>query len=833
MIDNPARLFSIQPTTRFERLRKQYMEFSSRPLPLYSIDVDRIITRVMRDTEGEAMILRRAKAFAAVVSEVPIEIFPDEPFVGWISGRPDANLLCAEQKAGFLEKELEAIPTISSEDKRIVREEIIPYWRGDGGYRRSRIRQAYEKYPPELRTLLYEIEDPSGELSETITKMRVPGIPFVKIDGAAEISPVGVIGELMSHHHIGHGSHGYEKILQKGFLGIKEDAEKRMARIDPLNPEDLKIRSFLEAVIIAMEAAAGIGARFAALARENAIKEKNTERQAELNEIAAACDQVPALPARTFREALQSVWFAHILHWWETPLCRAIAPGRVDQFLFPFFKNDIDAKRLSVEKAQDLIDCWLLRMTQDAAPYVAESGEAHHIDLGGYKADGSDAVNDLSYLFLEGMMHTRLNEPNLGVLVHGKTPDKFLIRACELASLGFGQPMFLNADVFVENILARGTLGGPPVPLELARLSGAIGCNEPHVTNYESEYQTGGTLRMPAALTLALSDGWNPSKQLQTGLKTGDPRTFASFKDLQEAFRTQLSYLVKMCAVAININELILADVYPTAYVSALIEDCIEKGIPREEGGARFNFGPCIATSGAVDVANSLAAIKKFVFEEKSISMDRLLVGLAENFKTDDLLRQKLLAAPKFGNNDDYVDDLAVWVMKIFCEEVASQKNTRGGYMMPYQNPLGLYVPFGTLTPAMPSGRKAGEPLSDGISPTIGSDVSGPTAVIRSVGKIDSIRLYHGQSLNMRLDGSAFREKDGIGRFVALIRTFLDQKIHHIQFNLVSNEILRAAQEKPEDYRDLVVRVAGYCAYFVQLRKKIQDSIIDRTVHGK
>ena len=464
--------------------------------------------------------------------------------------------------------------------------------------------------------------------------------------------------------------------------------------------------------------------------------------------------------------------------------------------------------------------------------FVAESGDAHHIDLGGYKADGSDAVNELSYMFLEGMMHSRLNEPNLGVLVHGKTPDKFLIKACELASLGFGQPMFLNADVFVENILARGTLGGPPVPLELARMSCAIGCNEPHITNYESEYQTGGTLRMPAALLLALSDGWNTNKQLQLGLKTGDPRTFASFEELQEAFRKQLSYLVKMCTVAININELILADVYPTAYQSALIEDCIEKGIPREEGGARFNFGPCIATIGVVDVANSLAAIKKLVFEEKTVSMDQLLAGLAANFKNDDLLRQKLLAVPKFGNNDDYVDDLAVWVMKIFCEEVASQKNTRGGHMMPYQNPLGLYVPYGSLTPAMPSGRKVGEPLSDGISPTIGSDVSGPTAVIQSVGKIDTIRLYHGQSLNMRLDSSVFREKAGIGRFVALIRTFLDQKIHHIQLNLVSMKFVRVPPGKTE-ITDPVVRAVDIAPILHNFGKSSDKLPLGRSMGDK
>ena len=294
-----------------------------------------------------------------------------------------------------------------------------------------------------------------------------------------------------------------------------------------------------------------------------------------------------------------------------------------------------------------------------------------------------------------------------------------------------------------------------------------------------------------------------------------------------------MEYLARHCAVAITCFELAMAEMYPTVYQSALIEDCIENGITRESGGARFNFGPCIATVGGVDVGDSLAAIKRLVFEENKITMDHLLSALKHNFDGHEELRQQLLQVPKFGNDDDYADRLVAWVMKVFSKEVVKHKNARGGHLLPYQNPLAAYYSYGKLIAALPSGRKAWEPLSDGISPTRGSDINGPTAVLNSVGKVDNVSMFFGQTLNMRLNAQIFGSSEGVHRLASLIRTFIDLKIHHIQFNLVSSETLRAAQETPEEYQDLMVRVAGYCAYFVKLVKPLQDSIIARTEHGR
>jgi formate C-acetyltransferase len=375
-------------------------------------------------------------------------------------------------------------------------------------------------------------------------------------------------------------------------------------------------------------------------------------------------------------------------------------------------------------------------------------------------------------------------------------------------------------------------LGGPPVPVDLARTSGAIGCNEPHVTDYDSEFTVGPFIILPQMLELALADGWSRYHEKHMGVRTGDPRNFKTFDELKEAFLKQLAYFTHHAEIANMNSEIVLAERYPTIYASALIEDCIEKGIPREAGGARFNFGPCIATVGATDVGDSLAAIKKLVFEEKKITMAELLEALEKNFEGHESLREELLKAPKFGNDDDYVDQIVAGVMDDYCKQVVKHKNSRGGHLVPYQNPLIWYVNTGQLVGALPSGRKAWEPLSDGISPTRGSDVSGPTAVFSSVGKIDNASITFGETLNMRLDGAYFSSETGAYRLAQMIRTFVDLKIHHCQFNIVSTETLRDAQNNPEKYQDLTVRVAGYVAYFTRLRRNVQDSIIARTIHG-
>lgn len=835
MTDLLNKFTTIEPTERMKRLRAFYVENSKRTDPVYTIFFDRAITRVMKETEGEPMVLRRAKAFAAAVAAFPVEVFPDEPFVGWIGGGPTAIPVGAEQLGARLEIEIDHYKYMNDEDRKIVKEEIIPYWRGEGDWKRHWFYQNYQTLPPETRNLLYGDPDPDLKKIGIITRSKPPAMPRVnmkEIPGKTDGLGRGLISDGMARHHIGHSSFGYEKILKKGFLGVKKDAEDRLARLDWNNTEELHKVPFLRGVILAMDAAAGIGKRFAAGVRAAAQKEEDPARKAELEKIAAICDHIPAHPARTFHEALQSVWFTQILNWCETPITFAISPGKVDQYLYPYYEKDIREGLLTKEEAQELVDCWLMRFTQGVSPFIPQAGAAYHMDVGGLKKDGSDATNDLSMMFIEAMIHTRMVEPNFGVFVHSKTPEEFLTRACQLCVLGTGHPMFLNNDVFVENFLARGTLGGPPVGLDLARTSGAIGCNEPHVANYDSEFNVGPFLLLPQMLELALSDGWSRYHAKFMGPRTGDPRSFKTFEELTDAYLKQLAYFGHHCEIANKNSEITLAERYPTIYTSALIEDCIENGRPREAGGARFNFGPCIATAGATDVGDSLATIKKLVFDEKKITMAQLIDALEKNFEGSETLRDELLKAPKFGNDNDDVDCMVAWIMKTYCDEVVKHTNTRGGHLVPYQNPLVWYVSTGKLVGALPSGRKAWEPLSDGISPTRGVDVSGPTAVFNSVGKIDNTAIFFGQTLNMRLNRDIFGNDAGVRRLASMIRTFVDLKIHHCQFNLVSSETLRAAQQKPQDFTDLTVRVAGYVAYFTRLGHDVQDSIIARNEHG-
>ncbi|MDY0045618.1 MAG: pyruvate formate lyase family protein, partial [Syntrophales bacterium] len=822
---------TIKPAERTIRLRNVYVDNSMRSDPVYTIYSDRAIARVMKETEGEPMVIRRAKAFAAVVEEMPTEIFPDEPFVGWWAGSPTAIPVCAEQLGARLEVELDCYKYMDDEDRKILREEIIPYWKGDGNWKRNFLPQYYEMLPPETRRIMYGDPDPGLVKLPIVTRSKPAGLPRVsvkEIPGKTDGLGVGIMVDYTEHrYHIGHSCAGYEKVIRKGFLGIKKDAEERLKRLDYSNKEDIQKWYFLKGVVIAMDAAARIGKRFAASASKAARKEKDPARKAELKKIAKICERVPAHPAETFHEALQSAWFTHIMKWWEVPLSAAYSPGKVDQYLYPCFEKDIREGRITREEAQELIDCWLMRFTQGVAPFIPQSGAAAHMDVGGLKTDGNDATNELSYMFLEGMMHTRMVEPNMGVLVHSKTPDDFLMKACQLCALGTGHPMFLNNDVFVENFLARGTLGGPPVPLELARISGAIGCNEPHVTNYDGDYNVGSSfLHLPVMLELALYDGWSREHQEFMGVRTGDPRKFTTFKQLQEALLKQVAFFAHHCEITTINSEIVLAERYPTVYQSALIEDCIENGVSREAGGARFNFGPFIATAGAVDVGDSLAAIKKLVFEEKKISMAELLEALENDFEGYEDVRRQLLDVPKFGNDDDYVDELVAWVMSEFSKEVVKHKNSRGGYHMPYQNPLAWFVSAGKRVGALPSGRKAGQPLSDSISPTLGMDTHGPTAIFKSVGKIDHVSVFFGQTLNMRLSNEVFGNDHGIYRLASLIRSFVDLKIHHCQFNMVSSEVLQEAQRNPQDYKDLTVRVAGYVAYFTRLGKSVQNAII-------
>jgi formate C-acetyltransferase len=679
-----------------------------------------------------------------------------------------------------LESELDTLSTreitpfqISEEDKRELREEILPYWKAHRGY------------------------------SATLP----------------------------------HWTAGYEKVLQKGLLGVKQDAEDRLAGLDLTDPEDFKKLAFLEGVVMAVEAAAEIGARFAERARELAGEEADAGRQAELEKLAAACDRVPAHPARTFYEAVQSVWFIHILHALDNEHATGMGPGRPDQYLFPFYEKDIEAGRITRVEAQELIDCWFMRYSHYYMIWRAGAGSygthtphtpGHHLDVGGLKPDGTDAANELSHMFLEAMMHTPgMTEPTLGLLVHSKTPDDLLIKACQLTALGGGYPMFVNQDLRIESLLARNEImDGPPITLALARCGTGAGCHELVLPDMESGFSF-TPLNLAGIVDLVLGNGTSRSGR-QKGIDTGDPRQFESFDELQQAFKKQMAHQLRNGIIGSHMAERALQ---PKAFNSALVEDCIEKGIAKEEGGARYNVHG-VQTWGRIDAGNSLAAIKKLVFDDKTVTMEQLCEALDANFKGHEELGKMCLQAPKFGNDDDYVDEQIAWVTHVVNEETKQYKSTYGGCSVLSEVPSASYIGAGRGVGALPSGRLAGEPLCEATTPMVGTALNGPTSVLMSVGKVNNAEMNQGQTLNMRLDPGIFARNDGFKRVADLIRVFVDQRVDQIQINVVSSDTLRAAQESPDEYPDLVVKVAGYNARFVDLHKDLQDSIIARTEYG-
>jgi len=746
------RVVAMKPTPRVERMRNAFFDLR----PSGSIERARIEARVMRGTEGEPMISRRAKVFAAVVREMPIDICPDELLVGCSSVGPRATNIIPATVPG-------AFTSLNDDDKKELDEVLTPYWEEQGRVGR------------------------------------------------------------VAHWHYGHNVHGMEKVLKKGLLGIRAEAEDRLARLDLDDPDDMRKAPFLEGVVLAMGAAAETGARFAARARELAQTEADSQRKDELLRIAAVCDRVPANPARTFHEALQSYHFAWLLLLRELAYGEAFSQGRMDQYLYPYYERDIDEGRITPADAQELLDCYIIKLNQ-----VGDTGS---IGVGGLKADGRDGTNALSYMFVESIMHTRMVDPYFAVHVHSTTPDDFLLKACQLSSLGCGHPQYLNSDVMVAQALARGDMGGPMVTLADARSAANVGCLELVIPGKDSGYLYVAGHNLALAMELVLTNGVRRSDGEKMGLETGDPRQFKSFEELRQAFRRQIAFMRRNTQISGSAFEQQIIDLYPTVYESALIEDCIEKGQCREEGGAHYNFNLGGVEHGSTDAGDSLAAIKKLVFEDKKITMAQLCDALEANFVGHEDIRKMCLEVPKFGNDEDDVDEQVAWVVHQWVTEFRKLRNLRGGYGCPGGSPMSGYIPEGKAVGALPSGRMAAEPLAPAACPETGKDVRGPTAVLKSMGKVDNVEVLGGLSFTTRIDPAVFENEDGVKRLADMIRTFVDQKIFHMQINVTSSETLRAAQEKPGEYRDLMVKVAGYNAYFTQLGRELQDTIIARTAH--
>ena len=641
----------------------------------------------------------------------------------------------------------------------------------------------------------------------------------------------GIFTEFMEQRGPGH-TVGSRNIFNKGFLEYKQDIEDAIADLDSQgDTEALQKREQLIAMSICCDGIISLGKRYAEYARELASYESDEKRRKELLQIADNCDVVPAYKPQTYWQALPMYWFVHIGVTTEINPWDAYSPGRLDQHLFPYYRTDSEAGELDDEKALELLEClWVKFNNQPAPPKVGvtlkESGtytDFANINTGGIAEDGSDGVNDVSYLILDCMDEMRLLQPSSNVQISHKTPYEFLLRACEISRKGWGQPAFYNTDAIVQELLNAGKT------LEDARLGGSSGCVETGAFGNEAYILT-GYFNLPKILEITINNGFDPISGVQLGPKTGDAEDFSDYSQLFDAYVTQIKHFVDIKVAGSNIIESFYAHYLPVPFLSIVTNDCIANGKDYNAGGARYNTS-YIQGVGIGSVTDSLSAIKYAVYDEKLFSMEHLKKALANNFEgfsdVPGIVRNK---APKYGNDDDYADEIMQSVFNAYQNIVTGRPNTRGGEYRVNMLPTTCHIYFGEVTGALPNGRLSGKPLSEGISPTQGADVNGPTAALLSASKMDQLKTG-GTLLNQKFTPGVVDGEKGLNSMACLVAAYFKMDGHHIQFNVVDRQTLRDAQENPDEYKDLIVRVAGYSDHFRNLSKALQDEIIERTEH--
>ena len=580
---------------------------------------------------------------------------------------------------------------------------------------------------------------------------------------------------------------------------------------------------------IACDAIMELGRRYAELAGDMAAREADPARREELLQIAENCRVVPAHRPQTYWQALQMYWFVHLCVTTELNPWDAYSPGRLDQHLYPFYRADVDASRLDDSRALELLEClWVKFNNQPAPPKVGvtlkESGtytDFANLNTGGITPEGEDGVNEVSYLILDCMDEMKLLQPSSNVQISRKTPRRFLKRACEVSRKGWGQPAFYNTEAIIAELMNAGK------SLKDARRGGTSGCVETGAFGNEAYILT-GYFNIPKMLELALHDGRDPRTGRQLGPHTGSLAQLDTYEKLYAAFIAQMRHFLDIKVRGSNVIESLYARYMPVPFLSVITNDCISRGMDYNAGGARYNTS-YIQGVGIGTITDSLSAIKKLVYDEKQVSLERLVSALESDFEGEDVLLALCKnRTPKYGNDDDYADDIMKRVFADYLAAVSGRPNMRGGMYRVNMLPTTCHVYFGEVMQATPNGRRAGRPLSEGISPTQGADSRGPAAVIRSAAKMDHL-MTGGTLLNQKFTPSVVQGEAGLDHMADLIRTYFDLDGHHIQFNVVDRQTLLAAQRNPEEYRDLIVRVAGYSDHFRNLSRALQDEIIERT----
>ena len=780
---------------RIKRLRERLLLNK----PRICIERAKYYTESMKKTEGRPMIIRQAMALAHVLDKISVNIFPDELVVGTLVSDPPGAIVYPEGVGLSILPEIPGVRNrklcpldITDEDARILREEIAPYWM-------NKTLQAYGTsiMPKKTNELFW--------LASIFVLTEIAGISHVAIN--------------------------YPRLLKTGFKGILELVNEKVRRFEEIKdyaPEDIEKAQFYKAAKIAAQAIIKFGKRYAAKAEELADKENNEDRKEELLEIAKICKKVPENPPETFHEALQFVWLTQVaLH--QENYEQAISMGRVDQYLYPYYVKDLEKGTLNRDKAVELVACFLIK-ANELVPlfnslvmeYFAGQPINMSITLGGTDENGNDAVNELTYVFLDAAKLVKMRQPNIHVRIHKNTSPQFLKYIAEYVKSGIN-----NIALFGDEVIIK-ALKRLNVPEKEARNYSTIGCVEfaPFGNSFTSS--DAALFNIAICLELALNNGYSLMLRRKIGPETGDPRNFKTIEDVIEAFRKQVAYFVKHMCIGCNCLEIANQIIKPTPLLSICINGPLEQGKDVTLGSAKYNFIG-VQMVGLADVADSLAAIDKLVFKEKKITMEELLEALKTNFKDREDLRQMLLnEAPKYGNDDDEADKFARIVAQIYSEEVMKHRNVRGGVFIPGAYPMTTFVPFGRFVGALPSGRKAKEPLSNGVSPASGSERKGLTASMRSVTKVNYSLYPNGVSYTVTLPPDLFSGSEGTEKLAALIKTYFEMDGMHMHFNVVDVETLIEAQKNPEKYRDLIVRVAGWSAYFVELTKDVQDQIIQR-----
>ncbi|MDC7289294.1 glycyl radical protein [Blautia schinkii] len=832
----------IPKSSRITRLVENLYE----KMPVIESARARLLTESYRETEGEPMITRRAKAFAHILRHIPIIIRDEELIVGSSTIAPRGCQTYPEFSYRWLEDELDTVETRSADPFHIEEEtkaelrEIHKYWKGKTT---SELATSYMA-PEAIRAIEHNI--------------FTPGNYF--------------------YNGVGHVTVKYEEVLAIGYEGIIARAQDELAHCQVGDGDYARKSHFLEAVILSCEAVIEYAQRYAELALEMAGRCTVKARREELLAIAENCSHVPAKGARSFHEACQSFWFVQQLIQLESS-GHSISPGRFDQYMYPYYKQDIENGNISREFAQELMDCiWVklndLNKCRDAVSAEGFAGYSlfQNLIAGGQNKDGEDVTNDLSIMCIQASMHVRLPQPSLSVRVWNGSPHEFLIKAAELTRTGIGLPAYYNDEVIIPSLQNRG------LTLADAREYNIIGCVEPQKAGKTEGWHDAAFFNMCRPLELVFANGMDKGELV--GIPTGDVTQMSTFDELYDAYKKQMEYCISLLVNADNAIDVAHAERCPLPFLSSMVDDCLKRGISVQEGGAVYNFtGP--QGFGIANMADSLFALRKLVYEERKVTMQEYKEALAWNYgkgldgqsaaEITTVILKELQAAgqtvdkdsaaavlqtvlgmspdsqkkaryeeihnlieevPKFGNDIPEVDYFARDVAYTYTRPLQNYKNPRGGQFQAGLYPVSANVPLGGQTGATPDGRYAHTPVADGVSPSAGKDVNGPTAAATSVSRLDHFIVSNGTLFNQKFHPSALSGREGLEKFVALIRSYFDQKGMHMQFNVVDRKTLLDAQEHPEKYKHLVVRVAGYSALFTTLSRSLQDDIIRRTEQG-